>query len=259
MSSFTLALVAFLFIFGGAVLGLLLQPLLPEAHLSAASKDAVKLGSGLIATMAALILGLLVGSSKGTFDTVNSDVMKSSAKTIYLDRILSNYGPDAAPARAELKLALLHGLRMIWPEADPGVHAKELPEDPASVSAVLHLEKLGKLLQALQPADDSQRFLKSEALRTSAELLQSRWLLTEERRNSLPSPLLFVPLAWLAILNITYGLFAPRNHTVVAVLFACAVSVAGAIFLVLEMTTPLEGMIKVSCLPIEQALKDLGQ
>jgi len=253
MNATLLAICSFVFMFAGAILGMLIQRFLPEHHSSSASKDAVKLGAGLIATMAALTLGLLVGSSKSTFDTVNSSVMQLGAKTIYLDRLLSNYGPEASAARTELRQSVVNGLHLIWPE-----EVLDGPLAPQPAVGMSSLELVGKSIRQLKSTDASQSYLRTEALAANEAILQARWLLVEQRRNALPTALFVLPLLWLSLLNGIYGLFAPRNHTVVAVLLACALSVSGALFLVLEMTTPLEGTIKVSSFPLRQALNDIG-
>ena len=88
MSSLTIALISAACIFGGVLLGLLLQNLLPGHHLSNESKETVKLGAGMIATLSALVLGLLVSSAKNNFDTMNAEITQSAAKIIQLDRVL---------------------------------------------------------------------------------------------------------------------------------------------------------------------------
>src|SRR5205814_9960374 len=102
MSSQTICLISSGCIFGGALLGLLLHGLLPEPHLRDASKDTVKVGAGMIATLSALVLGLLVGSAKNTFDTAEAEMTQGSAKIILLDRLLADYGTESQAARAQL-------------------------------------------------------------------------------------------------------------------------------------------------------------
>src|SRR6202040_2238531 len=93
-SSQTIFLISVGCIFGGALLGLLLQRLIPEHHLRDNSKDTVKVVAGTIATLAALVLGLLVASAKNSFDALNPEVTQSSTKVILLDRALAAYGPE---------------------------------------------------------------------------------------------------------------------------------------------------------------------
>ena len=97
-------------------MGLFLQSRLPAHHLSSESKDAVKLGAGLIATMAALVLGLLLSSTKGSFDAVSAEITRGGANIILLDRVLAEYGPESHQAREELKKTIAYAVDEIWGE-----------------------------------------------------------------------------------------------------------------------------------------------
>jgi len=94
MSSLAVSLIAFAFIFGGALLGMSLRGAMPPSHLSDDSKDSVRLGMGLVATMCALVLGLLIASAKTYYDTQNAELTEMSAKVVLLDRMLAHYGPE---------------------------------------------------------------------------------------------------------------------------------------------------------------------
>src|SRR6266705_3002176 len=103
---------------------------LPEDHLSGDSRDAVKLAMGLVATMTALLLGLLVSSAKGTYDTQRTEVIQMAAKVAFLDRLLVAYGPEAAEVRAALRYSVEEGMRQMWPgqmrrptDRTPGIQA----------------------------------------------------------------------------------------------------------------------------------------
>jgi hypothetical protein len=253
MSSFDIALISAACIFGGVLLGLWLQNLLPDHHLSAESKETVKLGAGMIATLSALVLGLLVSSAKNNFDTVSAEVTQGAAKIIELDRALANYGPETKDARGLLRSSMIAGIQTFWPEDKtdaPGMTAFERANG---------LEMVQAKLRELTPATDAQRQLLAQAQQISGELVQFRWLLIEQTQNTLPKPFLVMVLFWLTMLHMSFGLFAPRNAMVIVVLFLCAVSVSGAIFLVMEMNHPLSGMIKVSSAPMLKALEHLGQ
>lgn len=253
MSSLTIALISAGCIFSGVLLGLLLRGRLPDHHLSNDSKDTVKLGAGMIATLSALVLGLLVSSAKSTFDTVSSEITQGAAKIIQLDRALANYGPATQDAREQLRRATVAGIAAVWPEektALPGMTTFERANGMEQVQATL---------RELTPATDAQRQLLAQAQQTSGELLQFRWLLIEQMQNALPVPFLVMLLFWLTMLHMSFGLFAPRNATVLVVLLLCALSVSGAVFLILEMNHPLSGFIKVSSAPMLKALEHLGQ
>src|SRR6266403_3327982 len=115
MNTSLAAVIVFGWLIGAVLLGRALRRLLPEEHLSGDSKDAVKLAMGLVATMSALVLGLLVSSAKGSYDTERSEVIQMAAKVAFLDRVLALYGPEAAEARTELRAAIFDAVQRIWP------------------------------------------------------------------------------------------------------------------------------------------------
>src|SRR5437763_15834218 len=140
MSSLSIGLICVGCIFGGALLGLLLQGLLPEHHLRDTSKDTVKVAAGMIATLSALVLGLLVGSAKSSFDATNTAMIQNGAKIILLDRALAAYGPETKGARDQLRRAVIGGIEIFWPEegklewGDDGVRARKCDGDDSGGS-----------------------------------------------------------------------------------------------------------------------------
>ena len=250
MTSTTTALCVFACVFGAAALALLVRNALPQHHLSAETKDTVKLAMGLVATMAALVLGLLVASAKGSYDLQKSEVVQMAGKVAFLDRMLAHYGPEAAEARAVLRRALEVAITRIWPE---NKH-QEAPSAPTAAGG----EALFDVLQNLAPQTDAQRSLKAQALAQATDLGQMRWLLFEQTGSSISTPLLVIVVFWLAILFFSFGLFGPSNGTAVVALFVAALSVSGAIFLVLELDQPFSGLIRISSQPMLNALSQLG-
>ena len=242
-------------VFGGALTGLGLQLLLPKHHLSKESQDVVKLCAGVVATVTALVLGLLVSSAKSSFDAMNTRVTQTSAAFIILDRMLADYGPEAKNAREHLRQSVEAMVHKVWPEERTGVSAIAAIERGGSVT----VEAFQADLHQLVPQTDAQRQLLVQAQQATSDLLRSRWVLIEEAQSELPKTLLVLLVLWLTILFLSFGLFAPRNATVVAALFICACVMAGAIFLILEMSRPLDGLIKVSSAPMRKALEYLGK
>ena len=213
----------------------------------------MKLGAGLLATLSALVLGLLVSSAKGNFDTMNAEITQGAAKLVYLDRVLADYGPETRLAREMLRANTAAGIAAIWPETKTQVSGL------ATFEKLNGMEALQVRLLELTPTNALQRQMFQQAQQTCTELRQSRWLVIEQTQGRLPMPFLVMLLFWLTALHMSFGLFAPRNTLVTAVLLLCAVSVAGAIFLILEMSRPLTGIIKVSAAPMLKALEHLGQ
>jgi hypothetical protein len=246
---------AFACILGGALLGMLVGRTLPAHHTSGDSKDAVKLGLGLIATLTALVLGLLVASAKGTYDRQSGAVKELVAKVILLDRTLAMYGPETKEARELLRRAGDRTLSHIWP--DDSARPADLAPDTARAEMALFYDKVA----ALSPdKDDAKRAtLKARALDATADLGQTRLRLFAEREGSVPAPFLAVLVVWLVVLFAGYGLIAPRNATVVAVQVACILSVAAALFLILELDRPFDGLLGVPSAPARDALSRVGE
>ena len=251
MSSITISLIVFACVFGGALLGIFLRAVLPENHLSAESKDIVKLGMGLVGTMAALVLGLLVASAKGSYDAQTADLTQGCANIVLLDHLLAEYGPETKEARALLRNAVVQFVDQIWSKG--GARASGLQPPLASAETVY------AKIQGLSPKDDAQRSLQSQALSITMDLRKTRWLMYEQETRSVSLPLLIILVLWLTVIFISFGLFAPFNATVVSSLFASALSVSGAIFLILEMYRPYSGLIQISSAPLHAALAHLGQ
>jgi len=232
---------------------MLLQRVLPERHLDTASKDTVKLGAGMLATLTALVLGLLVSSAKSSFDAMNAGIAQTGAKVLLVDHVLADYGPETKEVREQLRNTVASVIERVWPEtktATGGLRAME------SVDAAKTLQAK---LRELTPKNDLQKSLLAEVSQISTDVLQTRLLLMEGQQNTLPSPFLVLLIFWLTGLFISFGLFAPPNGLVLTVLLICALSVSSAIFLVLEMNRPLDGFIKASDAPLRKAVELIGK
>jgi hypothetical protein len=238
--------IIFFCIFGGAMLGMWLRGVLPQHHLDAETKDLIKLGVALIGTMAAMLLSLLVASAKSAYDARRSELTQMAADTILVDRVLAHYGPETGEARGLLKASVVGMLDRIWGNKDEGA-----PQ--------IQNEILFDKLQELVPQNDSQRAIKSQVESMALNLGQTRWLLFEQSGSSISTPFLVVVVFWLSTLFVSFGLFAPRNATAFFTLFISALSVAGALFLILELDHPFSGLIQISSAPLRNALSVLGR
>ncbi len=257
MSSGAIAVSAFACVFLSGLLGMFLRANLPQHHLNQESKDVVKLVMGVVATLAALVLGLLTASAKAEFDTQSNELQQSAAKIIELDRLLASYGPEATALRAGLRQRLTRRLDLTWPE-ESGTstsHSAKL-EAPETAPAA---EGLLAGIRGLSPQSDAQREARSQATQVGRDLLATRWLIMAQTSSPLPTPFLVVLVFWLSVLFGSFGLFAPRNATVVAAFLLSVAAVSGSLFLILEMSRPFEGLIKVSSAPMRYALSQLGK
>jgi len=241
----------FVALVGAAFLGRRVRRYLPEDHLSADSKDAVKLAMGLVATMTALVLGLLVSSAKGTYDTTRSEVIQMAAKVAFLDRVLALYGPEAAEARVELRAVVADAARRIW-STDPGRAAQLAPNQQAG-------DALYIAIQRLSPNDDAQRTLKGQVTTLMVDLGQLRSLLVAQSIPSISKPMLIILVSWVVVIFFGFSLLAPPNATTTLALVASAFSVAGAIFLILELDHPFGGLIRIPSEPMINVLSHLAK
>lgn len=250
MSALIIGLVVFGCVFGGSLLGVFLRSRLPHHHMSAESQDAVKLGMGLVGTMAALVLGLLVASAKASYDAQSAELTQMSATAVLLDRGLAVYGPETKAARELLHRLAARMLEENWSRDGGGTRS-----GTRSAGA----EHLFAIIQELSPKNDLQRSLQSQALSMLIEIGKTRWLMYEQGTTSISMPMLVLLVLWLTAIFISFGLFAPSNVTVIASLFVSALSVSGAIYLIMEMYAPYTGLIRISSAPLRAAITQLGQ
>jgi hypothetical protein len=243
--------VAFIFIFGGAMLGMALRLVLPEPHLSAETKDVVRLGTGLIATLSALVLGLLIASAQGSFQTQSNQIKQITANVILLDNMLARSGTEAQPVRILLRGAVKALVERIWREQDSAA-TKVVPFE-ANAQSDLFFDKLLELT----PQNEAQRQVQTRAVQTGLDLAQTRVLFAQSN-SAIPKPFVAVLVFWLSMIFLSFGLFARPNLTIVAALFVCALSASSAIFLILELGHPFSGLMAISGASLSNALAPLG-
>jgi hypothetical protein len=250
LAAYTIAFITFAFTFGFSLLGAYIRDRLPAPHLSKESQDVVRLGMGLVATMTALLLGLVTAAARGTFDAQDSAVRTSAANILTLDRHLARFGSETKPTRDLLRRAVAARVESIWPDDRPAADSGAARSNPA-------VEEIENQILGLSSATEAQRWSKAEALKLSEDVVKARWRVLSSGR-AVPHAFLVVVIFWLTMTFASFGLYAPRNATVVSVLFIASVSVAAAVFLILELDDPLEGVIKVSAAPLRFALDNLG-
>jgi len=251
MDALGTSLIALAVILGGAFGGIWLRNVLPERHLADETKDVVRLGTGLIGTISALVLGLLIASANSSYDAQSGHIQHLAADIILLDQLLAQYGPEAKPAREDLRHAVDPVVKRIWRESQSG-SARQSPVQVAGVG-----QDMAAIILNLAPQNDAQRIIKDRAIQTTADLAQTRFLLFEQSGGSLPLPFLVVLVFWLAMIFASFGLFARPNPILISALIVCAVSVSGALFLVLELNEPFTGLMQISSTPLRNALAPL--
>jgi len=243
-------------ILAAAWLGASLRSVLPEHHLTEDTKDMVKVGIGFLATLAAMVLGLLVASAKSSYDTKVGEVQQVAAKLILLDRNLRDIGPQVDPVRARIRGILADHVLPLW---DRGAFDLASPQRAAAEPGPAALHDLIVGLRALAPGTETARLARDRAIDLAEQLAQTRFLLIEQAGRTIPMPFLVVLVFWLMAIAASLTLFAPRNGTLVVIVVICAVSFGSAIFLVLEMDQPYSGLIRISDVPLRTALVLLAE
>ncbi len=253
MGSLAVALVVFACSFGAAVLGMYLRPNSPVRDLDDHSRDVVKLVMGLVATMAALVLGLLVASADAAHGQQSEELKDFSTEVVLLDRTLALYGPEAQVVRDQLRDLVQHTHDTVWSPHD--VRPENLNSETVQKSVRAQLVRM----IALEPKTDQQRMLKSHALDQADSVTRARLHMFESRDGQFAWPFLAMLIFWISILFLGFGLLAPFNLTLAVTQFLGAVSVAAAIFMILELNAPFGGLMRVSDAPLKAAITELDR
>ena len=246
MNSTLIAVLVFIFVFGGALAGVAVR--VPVHHQDAETKDVVKLVMGLIATISALVLSLLIASAHSSYDIQESEVQQLGAQLVLLDEVFVHYGPETNDARAQLRRMVKAEVARLWPDAVAAQAAKHTPQN------YVPTEDLFDTVARLTPNSDAQRSAQARALQLMTTMGTTIRLLHQQAGGSLSWPFFVVLVFWLVVLFAGFGLYARPNATVIAALFVGALTVAGAIFLILEMNRPYSGLMEISSAPIRDAL-----
>jgi Protein of unknown function (DUF4239) len=255
MSPIAVALLAFALMLLAILVGGFIQGKLPEGHLTADAKEVVKLSMGIMGTLAALVLGLLIANAQSSFAARQSEINQLTANVILLDTLLKQYGDDAHNARLSLRNAIPRVADRIWRE---GQSAEAVASQSSSFQAAAEGEGFYQQIQNLAPSTDNQREIRDRLLQVTVDTAQERFLLFSHLGSSIPAPFLVVLLFWLAVLFASFALLARPNATTLASLIVCALSVSGAIFLILELDEPFSGFMSIDSEPLLHALPALS-
>ena len=210
------------------------------------------MSTGVVGTLTALVLGLLIAAANSSFNTKNQEVIEIAADLIRMDRMLRRYGPEADGLRDLLRRCTAMKIQDLFPEG-----ATKLPNF-ANPRTLALLEEVQDRLVAFAASNPNQRWLQSQGLQLTSSIVGARWLLVEQNTIGIPVPLLVVVVFWLTLLFLSFGLFAPHNATAILTLFLCALAVAGAIEMTQELNTPFQGIIRISSKPMKDALDQIS-
>ena len=246
-----IGLLAFCFIFGAAMIGLFVGRKLPESHRTESTQKTVQNVMNVIGVLSALVLGLLVASTKTNYDTRSREVEQFAADLTLLDRELTHFDQGAKDLRDELRAFTARKIALTWPTE-------------RAVGPVMHdaqsIQMLGDLQERLRmwlPRSEIERDGRTNALGLVAELQRTSRLLAVQDSSRTPRPFLIVVILWLSMLFFSYGVFAPRNATAVIAMLICAFSVSIAANLIFDTDRPFSGFIRIPPTAMQQALDEM--
>lgn len=247
-----------------AAVGMVVSRIVPERHRSRETIEIVQLVITMLVTFAALVMGLLTVSVKSSYDIANNDMSTLAARIVQVDQLLREYGPDLEPARGMLRGYTAGVISSTWPDEAAPAGDYYTRNSPTTVVGGMESENLGEILRRiginlrqLDPADGFHRELVSDLRVRFEALIQARWTVIEQAHPIISRPFYLVMVFWLMVIFACFGLTGPRNGLVITMIVLCALSIASAVFVILDMDTPFSGAIMISSDAMRGALADL--
>jgi hypothetical protein len=240
------SLLIFACLVGASIGSLLLYEWMPLHHRQDDTHAVVRSVANIFVVMTSLVVGLMINSSKNTFEQVDHNVHTIATDMILLDRILVGFGPQGVEARQRL---LAYALR-----AAQRSHEHKLVADSTSEAV---LGEIGKSLKAIKPDNADQTAQLRDAEAQYVKVVQLRWIIVEQSEGTIPTPILVMLVAWLVLIFASFGYRAPRNAVVVGSFIVASALIAGAMYLILDMDVPFDGPIQVSNLPLQRAIAEM--
>jgi hypothetical protein len=255
MSSLEFAIAVAVAMFAAGLLGLVLQRVLPEHHTTGGSRDLIGAIVGLLTLLCALVTGLLIWTAYGVYSGQNTQIQSLASKVMQLDLALSDYGPDANSARAQLRDALGKTIDQVWSASvsDSNFAANNF------ASAIQNMRAREKVLAGLHPSTDEQKQALTEATSASDALAQARIQMSFALSAPVSYPLLLTVVGWVGCLFCGFGLTSRGTLTSVIALAVGSIAVASAVLLILDLSNPYSGLFRASPAPLEQALAVMGK
>jgi len=245
-----IGLIVFLIILAGGFAGWAAQQRLPKHHLTDETKNLVSVSMAVVATLSALVLGLLLSNANTLFTEVGGQMTAQSAQILRLDHILRRYGPETAQAQELLRQYAERKTDDLFPYNSADVRLNDQ-------STYELLQRLEDSLLVLKTGNSRDQWWLGQAMTLAGKTGDVNWLLAQEVGQGTPKAFLALLVFWLILLFASFGLFAPKNFTSVVILTLCAIAVAGAIGMILELQEGFGGLIHVSPQPMRQAVAEL--
>lgn len=253
MNALAVAAVVAACVMAGGLFGLRLRRTVPDSHFTQSTQDTIKLGTNMVSVLTSLVLGLLITTAKSSSSAIEREIRGYAAELILLDATLRDLGPDANTSRRLLRSYTAQTLQDVWPKRG------DRPASFDDPSAGALLMQVRQAIRALSPADTAQRWLQEQALQATTSLQRQRWQLIEQAGSSVRPLIIVIVVCWIIVIFTSFGLNAEANATVAAVFFVCSISIGGAVFLVLEIDSPFDGLLRISDVPLRNALAYMAQ
>ena len=233
-------LASFASILIGAAIGMVLKRTLPAALLEGGSKEDIRLGAGFLSTLAALVIGLMIASAKNTYDNQNTNIRQLGTNAVLVDQMLTKYGTEAKAARTLLREIIPSATARIWQENVSG---------KAGGSAFViseAAERFYNAVEGLKPANAEQTSLKSRIIQITTDMGRTRLLVFTQSEDAIPLPFFVVLVFWLMVIFASFSLFAEPGPVVIASTLLFALSVSSALFLIVDLSHPFQGLMQIS-------------
>ncbi|GAB0114515.1 bestrophin-like domain [Acidisoma sp. C75] len=258
-----ISLVALSFMLLAVCLGATIRKRWPEHHSNRETIELLQTTVMLLATFAAIVLGLLITSAKKDFDNLQNDVRGFGATLVQLDYTLAELGPEAVPIRHRLVRYAAAATAIIWSDEapPPGNYYPRLPaskprrmgETTANLGQML--QDADSALQSLPSGDAAQTRRLATAERLMTVAIGDRWHIVEASRGSLSTPFFAVLVFWAIVIYLCFGLSAPLNHVNAMTMTLSAVALASALFVIIDLYTPYTGIFSISSAPLRGAIR----
>ena len=251
MTSTWIFLVSFFAIIVGCATGMTLRVRLPKGYLNAENREMIRLGAGLLATLAAVLISLTIASAKSSYETQDVHFRQFAAYLVEADQLLARYGPEATGMRRLMRQAVPAAIDRIWREKVTA--SQDTAFTPRSLA-----EQLYSAAEALSPTNDIQRMLKARIEQAIADLARTRLSMFADGDTPVLTPFMLILIFWLVVVFGSFGLFVEPGPVVFAALLVFALSISTALFLVADLSRPFAGLLQIPKEQLKHTLAPLN-
>ena len=259
MASFLRALRVLALLCGSTAAGFLLRSPLLEGHTQTGAIDSMNLVISFLVTITAIVIGLLINSTKSFIDATENRWAMFAGQLIQLDQSLRNYGSESEPMRTQLQSFTAAGILNFWrsdtlPSAVTYPDVRRLSRDDAKQVLTELLKRIELGIIQLIPSDPVHQRLAADCFEQYKEFVRARWSLLLAPQHTMPAPFLRMLISWLMIIFGCFGLRAPADPFVIIVIALCAITLSSMMFVIIDIVDPYKGLYNISSKNMHQAL-----